>query len=613
MSRSARSSSGWPTLARSIAWPPAMPAWPAARASRRAQARLQRRRDAAVVGRQHLEGQRLHRVAGEHRLGLAELDVHRRLAAAQHVVVHARHVVVDQRIGVDQLDRAGGAQRGVAHRRGPPRRRRAPAADAAACRRRARRSASHRRGRPAHRREPRRRAPLDAHRARPAPRRRTSVPLHVGGPGLELAVFEHLDLLLDRLEPRAADTRAARRRAGSSRAGGRAATGRASIAATRRSSSLERLFVARGRCGGRAGTRIGRHSDAEKTSIVVSRSGPHLMRPAVATGRPARADGRMPARQSVQAACRTPLGTIRDPSIDAAGEPFASRLAHAVPTTPLEDSPGHVRPERHPRSARASRSPTPGPQLLRSERSSAASWSALFARGPRYLGHELAVPEVGDYYALPQEGEGRALVRTPTGVELISNVCRHRQAVMLRGRGNTGANIVCPLHRWTYDLRGQLIGAPHFADDPCLNLRQLPAADLERPAVRGRRRAGRDVAADLAGIGPRADLDFTGYVLRPRQAARVRLQLEDLHRGLPRGLPRRPVPPRARPVRHLRRPALGVRAAPLGADGRAEERARQAGIAGLPQVARRGAGLPRRALPTRCRATARSGSPTTRR
>ena len=65
----------------------------------------------------------------------------------------------------------------------------------------------------------------------------------------------------------------------------------------------------------------------------------------------------------------------------------------------------------------------------------------IFESGPRYLGHELAVPEVGDFYALPQEGEGRALVRTPSGVELLSNVCRHRQAVMLRGRGNTGVNV----------------------------------------------------------------------------------------------------------------------------------------------------------------------------
>ena len=61
----------------------------------------------------------------------------------------------------------------------------------------------------------------------------------------------------------------------------------------------------------------------------------------------------------------------------------------------------------------------------------------LFAQAPRYIGHELAVPEIGDYYALPQEGEGRALLRTSSGLRLVSNVCRHRQAVMLRGRGQS--------------------------------------------------------------------------------------------------------------------------------------------------------------------------------
>ena len=39
----------------------------------------------------------------------------------------------------------------------------------------------------------------------------------------------------------------------------------------------------------------------------------------------------------------------------------------------------------------------------------------IFQNGPRYLGHELAVPEVGDYRTLIQEGEGRALVRTSRG------------------------------------------------------------------------------------------------------------------------------------------------------------------------------------------------------
>ena len=135
--------------------------------------------------------------------------------------------------------------------------------------------------------------------------------------------------------------------------------------------------------------------------------------------------------------------------------------------------------------------------------------SLIFDDGPRYLGHELAVPEVGDYLALAQEGEGRALVRTRDGVELVSNVCRHRQAVMLRGRGHTRSNIVCPLHRWTYDLKGQLIGAPHFADDPCLSLRNYPVQTWNGLVFEGN---GCDVNADLANLGPRADLDFSGYV-----------------------------------------------------------------------------------------------------
>jgi choline monooxygenase len=144
----------------------------------------------------------------------------------------------------------------------------------------------------------------------------------------------------------------------------------------------------------------------------------------------------------------------------------------------------------------------------------------IFRHGPRYVGHQLSVPNVGDYHALPQEGEGRALVRTPQGVELISNVCRHRQAVILKGRGSLaagpgGGNIVCPLHRWTYSAgagstAGTLLGAPHFAQDPCLNLNNYPLQEWNGLLFES---GGRPVAQDLANMGPRADLDFTGMVL----------------------------------------------------------------------------------------------------
>jgi phenylpropionate dioxygenase-like ring-hydroxylating dioxygenase large terminal subunit len=160
----------------------------------------------------------------------------------------------------------------------------------------------------------------------------------------------------------------------------------------------------------------------------------------------------------------------------------------------------------------------------------------IFHTGPRYLGHELAVPEVGDYYALPQESEGRALVRTRDGVELISNVCRHRQAVMLRGRGNSGNNVVCPLHRWTYDLHGQLIGAPHFSEDPCLNLRNYKLRTWNGLVFEDN---GRDVAKELGQLGPRAELDFSGYVLDRVELHRcaynwktfIEVYLEDYHVG----------------------------------------------------------------------------------
>jgi len=145
--------------------------------------------------------------------------------------------------------------------------------------------------------------------------------------------------------------------------------------------------------------------------------------------------------------------------------------------------------------------------------------NTLFRQGPRYVGHQLAVPHPGDYYALPHEAEGRALVRNAQGgVELVSNVCRHRQAIMLNGRGNlqtqqkgsAGGNIVCPLHRWTYAPDGQLLGAPHFAQDPCLNLNNYKLQEWNGLLFEDN---GRDIAADLAGMGPRAQLNFDGYAL----------------------------------------------------------------------------------------------------
>ena len=157
----------------------------------------------------------------------------------------------------------------------------------------------------------------------------------------------------------------------------------------------------------------------------------------------------------------------------------------------------------------------------------------LFARGPGYVGHELLVPGVGDFHALERLDNAKALVRNTQGVELLSNVCRHRQAIMLKGRGNTKSSIICPIHRWTYGLDGKLLGAPHFPGNPCLDLGSTPLQNWNGLLFDSKR----DVARDLARLGVKRDLDFSGYVLDRVQIEEyacnwktfIEVYLEDYH------------------------------------------------------------------------------------
>lgn len=131
----------------------------------------------------------------------------------------------------------------------------------------------------------------------------------------------------------------------------------------------------------------------------------------------------------------------------------------------------------------------------------------LFDAGPNYVGHELLAPEVGDFHALSWASDAKALVRNSNGVSLLGNICRHRQAVMLRGRGQA-KNIVCPLHRWTYGLDGKLLGAPHFPQNPCLDLPQMPLTNWNGLLFEG----PRDIARDLGTLSVAKDFDFTGFM-----------------------------------------------------------------------------------------------------
>jgi phenylpropionate dioxygenase-like ring-hydroxylating dioxygenase large terminal subunit len=156
----------------------------------------------------------------------------------------------------------------------------------------------------------------------------------------------------------------------------------------------------------------------------------------------------------------------------------------------------------------------------------------LFDQGPGYVGHEVMLPNVGDYYVPEWMNGAKMLVHNDKGIELLSNVCRHRQSLLLKGRGNT-RNIVCPIHRWTYDLKGTLLGAPHFPENPCLNLGNTPLQNWNGLLFQGKR----DVARDLANLSVLGDFDFSDHVLERVQIEQyacnwktfIEVYLEDYH------------------------------------------------------------------------------------
>ena len=147
------------------------------------------------------------------------------------------------------------------------------------------------------------------------------------------------------------------------------------------------------------------------------------------------------------------------------------------------------------------------------ERIHALEKQLIFDAGPGYVGHRLMVPQSGDYRSLEWADHGHILLNggaqgEHAGLWRMSNVCRHRQAIMLEGSGTT-EHVVCPVHRWTYDRQGDLIGAPHFAQKPCLGLKRDELERWNGLLFKGPRSAN----ADLGGMKVAGELDFSGYKL----------------------------------------------------------------------------------------------------
>lgn len=105
----------------------------------------------------------------------------------------------------------------------------------------------------------------------------------------------------------------------------------------------------------------------------------------------------------------------------------------------------------------------------------------VFGKDWYCVGRADALSKTGDYVTAELAGQPIVVLRD-AGHQLLamSNVCLHRMSTLLQGRGNA-KTIVCPYHAWTYNLDGNLRGAPAMSQNDafCKDHYRLPQVRCE--------------------------------------------------------------------------------------------------------------------------------------
>jgi phenylpropionate dioxygenase-like ring-hydroxylating dioxygenase large terminal subunit len=106
-------------------------------------------------------------------------------------------------------------------------------------------------------------------------------------------------------------------------------------------------------------------------------------------------------------------------------------------------------------------------------------YARVFSRQWLFVGHRSQLVEPGAYLVEELLGESVVVIRTGTGeLRAFLNVCRHRGHRVCDGPSGTVQRFVCPYHRWTYALTGELLGAPASPDGDGIDYRELSLYDV---------------------------------------------------------------------------------------------------------------------------------------
>ena len=120
----------------------------------------------------------------------------------------------------------------------------------------------------------------------------------------------------------------------------------------------------------------------------------------------------------------------------------------------------------------------------------------IFHRGWVFVGHDSEIPHPGDFVTRHLGTEPVVMVRGKDGaVAVLVNRCAHRGTMVCTAERGSTRTFTCPYHGWTYDLGGELLGAPYPGGYAALRQEpprahpraargQLPRLRLRQPVAR---------------------------------------------------------------------------------------------------------------------------------
>ena len=91
---------------------------------------------------------------------------------------------------------------------------------------------------------------------------------------------------------------------------------------------------------------------------------------------------------------------------------------------------------------------------------------AIYGESWLLAGFEAEVRDAGDYLAMTVGDWPVLIVRGRDGeLRAFHNSCRHRGSLLCSDGSGRAPRLICPYHRWTYDLNGKLLAAGRMPDD----------------------------------------------------------------------------------------------------------------------------------------------------